>query len=180
MKQQSIVLALVLAAAGCGSEPPLIHENFKFNQLGFHPLGEKIAVIPAGDAGEFALLNAEGSEVYRAPLGEPRSWPYSDEQVRIADFSAYTGSGRFKLRAGKLPPSPEFGIDPDAYRDLNRARIGRLRKPARGLDHFLARRVVRRRRLQQIHRKLRHQRLHPAGRLRAFPVLLPVARSRHS
>jgi endoglucanase len=123
MKQQSIVLALVLAAAGCGSEPPLIHENFKFNQLGFHPLGEKIAVIPAGDAVEFVLLDAAGSEVYRAPLGEPRAWPYSEEQVRIADFSAYTGSGRFKLRAGKLPPSPEFGIDPDAYRDLNRAAL---------------------------------------------------------
>jgi endoglucanase len=124
MKHRLVVVALILAAlAGCGSEPPLVHENFKFNQFGFLPWGEKLAVIPAGEATEFVLTTPDGNEVYKGPLSEPRTWPYSDEQVRVADFSAYTGSGNFQLRAGTLPPTPVFSIGPGVYRDLHAAAL---------------------------------------------------------
>ena len=74
MKLPGFVLAMVVAGiGGCNSEPPLIHDNFKFNQLGFHPQSEKIAVIPAGDAQEFALISADGQEVYKGRLSAPVS-----------------------------------------------------------------------------------------------------------
>lgn len=127
MKQHQVVLASILAAvAGCSGEPPLIHDNFKFNQLGFHPLGEKIAVIPAGSVGksqEFVVTTPDGKEVYKGTLGEARAWPHSGEEVRIADFSEFEGSGEFRLRAGSLPPSPVFSIKPEVYRDLNAAAL---------------------------------------------------------
>jgi endoglucanase len=122
MKLYRLIVLLALSGIG-GCSEPVIHENFKFNQLGFHPLGQKVAVIPAGSAKEFALINAEGDEVYKGTLGEPRSWPYSDEQVQIADFSDFTGNGSFQLRAGKLSPTPVFNIATNVYRDLNVAAL---------------------------------------------------------
>ncbi|HEX5056164.1 MAG TPA: glycoside hydrolase family 9 protein [Gammaproteobacteria bacterium] len=124
MKHRHVVPALILVAlAGCASEPALVNENFKFNQLGFLPKGEKIAVIPAGEATEFVLTTRDGTEVYKGALSEPRYWPYSGEQVQVADFSAYTGSGNFRLRAGTLPPTPVFRIGPEVYRGLHAATL---------------------------------------------------------
>jgi endoglucanase len=118
MKYYRIMLLLVLSSIG-GCAEPIIHENFKFNQLGFRPNGEKIAVIPAGKAREFVLTTIDGAEVYKGQLSAPRDWPYSGEQVQLADFSAFTGSGRFQLRAGKLPPSEPFSIEAGIYKNLN-------------------------------------------------------------
>lgn len=124
MKLRGVVTALILSGiGGCSSGPALIHDNFKLNQLGFPPQGEKIAVIPAGQAQEFAVLTADGKEVHKGQLSAPRSWPYSEEQVQVADFSAYTGNGRFHLQAGVLPPSPAFSIETGVYRDLNAAAL---------------------------------------------------------
>lgn len=124
MKLRWVVFALILSGiGGCSSGPALIHDNFKLNQLGFHPRGEKIAVIPANEAQEFAVIAADGKEVYKGQLRTPREWPYSGEQVQIADFSDYTGNGRFHLQAGVLPPSPSFSIETGVYRDLNAAAL---------------------------------------------------------
>lgn len=124
MKLRGVVLAMtIIGIGGCNSDPPLIHDNFKFNQLGFHPNGEKIAVIPAGQTQEFRLIAEDGKEVYKAQLGAPQQWPYSGEQVQIADFSAYTGRGKFQLQTGSLSPSLPFSIEPGIYRDLNIAAL---------------------------------------------------------
>jgi endoglucanase len=124
MKLRGVVLAMLVAGiGGCESDPPLIHDNFKLNQLGFHPQGSKIAVIPAGDAQEFAVITPDGQEVYKGQLSAALAWPHSGEQVQIADFSAYTGNGDFQLRAGKLPPTPVFSIKPGVYRALNAASL---------------------------------------------------------
>src|SRR5689334_6976483 len=124
MKHRHVVPALILAAlAGCASQPALVHENFKFNQLGFLPKGEKIAVIPAGEATEFALTTPDGKEVYKGPLGESHTWHYSEEQVCIAYFSVYTGSSNLHFRAGTLPRPPVFSIVPDAHWDLHAAAL---------------------------------------------------------
>jgi endoglucanase len=122
MKSFRLIVLLALCGIG-GCSEPVIHENFKFNQLGFHRLGQKVAVIPAGNAKEFVLINAEGNEVYKGVLGEARTWAYSGEQVQIADFSDFNGSGRFQLRAGKLAATPVFSIEADVYRGLNIAAL---------------------------------------------------------
>lgn len=123
MKPGPSLLIMLLAAAS--AQATEAGAGIKVNQVGFPPAAQKLAVVPAGQAATFAVVDAHtGKPVLRAKLGAPASWDVSGETVRVADFSALKAPGRYRIRVAGLPDSAPFDVRRDIYRALN---IGALR-----------------------------------------------------
>jgi len=134
-----LVLALPLVLFGCASAPPpqndpatgAVAQNkvakneivspsevpiqIKLNQLGYRPNAKKIAIVPANDAlavaNTFSVVRInDKAEVLRGELSMPLYWPYSDEQVKQADFSALTAPGDYILSVAGSIDSYPFSI----------------------------------------------------------------------
>ena len=103
--------------------PPAPTQPIRFNQLGFYTDGPKIAVVPAVVADTFTLVSAAGEAVFSGELSAPRHWPSADERVRLADFSAHSNAGSYRLQVEGLPPSDSFTIGDNIHDDLNRAAL---------------------------------------------------------
>jgi endoglucanase len=97
-----------------------------FNQVGFLPDGEKIATLPARDAADTSfqivpetpsrLMN---SSVFHGTLAAAQLDEASGDRVALADFSAWTTPGRYRLLAQGRRSEP-FSIGQDVYRDALR------------------------------------------------------------
>lgn len=111
-------LALLTSAADAAGAAAI-----KFNQLGFLPASHKLAVVAAGSADSFALIDAAGKTVLEGRLGAPETWDASGETVRVADFSKLTTPGSYRIRVAGQPDSASFPIAPDAYLALDAAAI---------------------------------------------------------
>ncbi|QYF92597.1 heme-degrading domain-containing protein [Massilia sp. PAMC28688] len=114
------LFTLLLSGAAAAANPPAV----RVNQLGFAPAASKVAVVPAGAAKQFAVIDtASGKAVLRGALGKPSLWEPSGETVRIADFSALRAPGTYRLEVAGLAPSAGFAIQPAPYRSLNAAAL---------------------------------------------------------
>jgi len=113
------LLAPMSPASAAGTAPAI-----KFNQLGFLPAGQKLAVVPAAAAARFSVIDAaSGKQVFEGSLGAAATWDASGESVRLADFSALRTPGSYRLRVAGLPDSAPFPVAADAYRELDAAAI---------------------------------------------------------
>ncbi|MBP1678740.1 MAG: cellulase, partial [Bacteroidetes bacterium] len=56
--------------------------------------------------------------LYQGVLGPASVWPYSQESVRLADFSSVTREGSFVLFVPGVGSSHTFDIRPHAYQGL--------------------------------------------------------------
>jgi neutral trehalase len=99
--------------------PAPVAPDIKLNQLGFLPGAAKVAVVPATDATAFTVIDAAGAVVQRGALGAATAAPDSGETVKLADFSALTAPGRYRLRVAGLADSLPFEVAPGAYQGLN-------------------------------------------------------------
>ncbi|CUI07487.1 glycoside hydrolase family 9 protein [Massilia antarctica] len=114
---------LLLAAGAHGGAAPALGE-IRVNQLGFLPQAHKVAVLPAGAAGEVEVIDAaSGAVAWRGRAGPAATWRESGETVMLADFSALTRPGEYRIRAAGAAPSAPFGVRAGAYADLNRAAL---------------------------------------------------------
>jgi endoglucanase len=114
-------LALAVSLLFAGSA---IGADIKVNQVGFLPASQKLAVVPAGGAASFAVVDAaSGKQVFEGKLGTAASWDASGETVRLADFSGLNKPGKYRIKVNGMPDSAPFAIDPDAYRSLEAAAI---------------------------------------------------------
>jgi endoglucanase len=98
------------------------------NQVGFLPGAAKWAAVPASataNAGtSFSIVDARSSqEVYRGTLRSATDWEPAQEAVRLADFSAFTTPGEYRLRVEGVADSVRLRISPNAYAALNAAAI---------------------------------------------------------
>ncbi len=94
------------------------------NQVGFLPGAAKWAVVPAGAASHFALIEAgTGREVFRGPIGPAAPWAPAQESLRLADFSAFGTPGAYRLRVAGLADSPRFAIGAQAYEAVTAAAL---------------------------------------------------------
>ncbi|TQK11778.1 glycoside hydrolase family 9 protein [Herbaspirillum sp. SJZ107] len=120
---RTLAAALLLVGSSAGTmaaTPPAI----KINQLGFLPASQKLAVVQAGSAARFAILDAaSGRTVFEGDLGAPATWDASGENVRLADFSALRTPGTYRLQVAGLPDSAPFPVGADAYRELDAGAI---------------------------------------------------------
>ena len=117
MKRTVLATALLTLAAGAGSA------EIKVNAVGFLPQSHKLAVIPqALGANRFEVVDADGKVVLDGALGAASRWAPSGETVRVADFSALTQAGAYRVRVGSLLSDP-FTVAQDGYRPLGDAAL---------------------------------------------------------
>lgn len=117
MKRTVFATALLTLAAGAGSA------EIKVNAVGFLPQSHKLAVIPqALHANRFEVVDADGKVVLDGALGAESRWAPSGETVRVADFSALTQAGAYRVRVGGVVSDP-FTVAQDGYRALGDAAL---------------------------------------------------------
>lgn len=98
--------------------------NIRLNQLGFYPDSKKIAVVPGGSATVFSVVSSEDfSVLFSGMLGNARLWSYSGESVRLADFTALTAPGSYRIRVEGFADSPVFEIADGVHGALNKAAL---------------------------------------------------------
>ncbi len=91
----------------------------RLNQLGFLPGGQKLAVLETGRPRSFEVVReADGEVVLRGQTGHAKSWEPARRKAAIADLSALSEPGSYRIRANGLPPSDPFPIDAQAYAAL--------------------------------------------------------------
>jgi endoglucanase len=125
IRRSALLAACLTALAASGSA---CAAAIKFNQLGFLPASQKLAVVTDADgdthSDTFAVVDAaSGKTVLEGRLGAPEKWDASGETVRLADFSRLNTPGNYRLRVAGQPDSAPFPIAPDAYRALDAAAI---------------------------------------------------------
>ncbi len=119
-----LLVALVFSA---GSGSAYGWDTIKINQLGYYPDGPKLAVIPGEETVEFQIIDTAGGEVVFSGMSTvPAYWQYSDEQVMLADFSAFSQTGEFVVRVEGFEDSYPFRIAEDVFREVSRASIKAL------------------------------------------------------
>ncbi|MET0319606.1 MAG: glycoside hydrolase family 9 protein [Duganella sp.] len=111
------------AAFACLGASSVSAADIKLNQLGFLSGAAKVAVVPQTDAAAFTVLGDGGAVVLQGALGAAAASPDSGDTVRLADFSALTAPGRYRLRVVGLPDSLPFDVGPGAYQAVNAGAI---------------------------------------------------------
>jgi endoglucanase len=118
--KQSLVATFATVMLAPGAQAA----GIKVNQVGFLPSSQKLAVVPAGSAAGFAVVDAAtGKQVFEGGLGAAAVWDLSGENVRLANFSTLSVPGKYRIRVVGQPDSAPFSIGPDAYRELDAAAI---------------------------------------------------------
>ncbi|MDR7271912.1 endoglucanase [Pelomonas saccharophila] len=123
------LLPALLTLQSCGHAPTagataVDTTAIQLNQVGYLPGGGKWAALPEVAADSFAVVDAAtGREVWRGPLQPARTWEPAQQKLRLADFSAVSEPGRYRLQVAGLPPSAPFVIAADAYAALNAAAL---------------------------------------------------------
>jgi endoglucanase len=101
--------------------------SIQLNQIGYLPASSKLAVAPAGVKGEGSTFTvaeaATGKVVISGKLSHQAEWLPARQHVQIADFSALTTPGHYRLHINGLPPSDEFVIASNAYETLGNASL---------------------------------------------------------
>ena len=92
--------------------------QIRLNQVGFHPADSKVAAVVGGGT-SFLVLSADRTDtLYQGMLGPTGVWPYSQESVRLADFSPVQQEGSYVLFVPGVGTSHPFDIRPHVYQNL--------------------------------------------------------------
>jgi endoglucanase len=126
----TVVLAAGVAAGSLGADVPAPvpvgagAAAVQLNQVGFLPGAAKWAVLPAQAPERFTIVEADsGREVLPARARPPATWAPAQAAVRLAEFTALTRPGRYRLRVAGWPDSDAFAVTDAAYAALNAAAI---------------------------------------------------------
>lgn len=101
-------------------------ERIKLNQIGFYPKGEKVAIVEgATTVNKFYVLTNEAvpDTVFKGKLSESKTWDYSNENVRKADFSLLLKTGEFVVYIPDVGKSYPFKIDKFLHNTAAKAAI---------------------------------------------------------
>jgi endoglucanase len=120
---------LILMIFFCFSLPLFLNaqdatSEIRLNQLGFYPDAQKIAVVTAGVDGDFAVKTfVSGDVVFTSKLSAPHKSSFSSKVTRIADFSALTKPGIYKISIPGVGDSYSFEIKPEVFNNLTRSLV---------------------------------------------------------
>jgi endoglucanase len=122
-KKVSYLLAFVVIFVTACAGPKDDNTEFRVNQLGYFPGTVKKAVVVNTKAKDFELRTVDGKTVFKGKLSKSRHWDKSGEDVKIADFTAFTKPGKYVLYVdGKQSDCP-FEIKDDLYADAFKAAL---------------------------------------------------------
>ncbi|QIL90155.1 cellulase [Microbulbifer sp. SH-1] len=129
----ALLLATTFGGAPCIQAKPTVSGDLRFNQLGFSPLSEKIAVLVTQDSPEvspkFAVRAVEtGEAMLTGQLKPGHEKTLSGKSTLVADFSGLTTPGHYYLEitgteAADVLRSTPFDVDQEIYQDLAAASI---------------------------------------------------------
>ncbi|MBS0030281.1 glycoside hydrolase family 9 protein [Chitinophaga sp. 22321] len=85
----------------------------QLNQCGFYPYAPKIAVVTVPVTANRFYIVQQHDTVFRGMLGNEQNSAWSATKTRIADFSALTKPGRYKVVVPGVPSSYVFTIGND-------------------------------------------------------------------
>jgi endoglucanase len=123
MKKLIILLLLITAAISPLSAQDTA-SKIRLNQIGFYPDAHKVAVITDDINGEFLIKSVtSGKVVFKSKLSAPHKSVYSPKVTRIADFSAVTAPGIYKLNLPGVGDSYAFEIKPKVFNNLTKGLI---------------------------------------------------------
>jgi len=94
--------------------------TFHYNQVGYFPSAEKLAVIGGAAADTFRILNGKDEYVFSGKLSPEAYWEKSGQYVRTADFSGLSTPGVYRIMCG-ADVSGAFEIGENIYSGLVRA-----------------------------------------------------------
>lgn len=96
----------------------------KLNQTGFYPNAKKVAVVPGAPAGNFQIVSPDGNTVYyTGTLSNANTWSYSNESVRLADFSSFTTPGQYQVKVNGTGTSYTFKIGDNVMDEIARGAL---------------------------------------------------------
>ena len=95
--------------------------GIRLNQVGYLPGAVKTAVFADLEAESFAVVDAAGGEtVLEGTLSAPVENAYAGETDRVADFSALSAPGVYRLLGSDGTESPAFTVGDGVYDELLR------------------------------------------------------------
>jgi endoglucanase len=101
-----LMLLLVFSSISLVAQPPQI----AVNQSGYYPKAPKQAIVASVPrATRFGIISEKGDTVFRGQLSPVRKSKNSVLTTRVADFSAFTQTGKFRVVSGGIA-SPVFSI----------------------------------------------------------------------
>lgn len=123
---RSLALAMVLGSGMIACGPEIyegdngLTEAIRLNQLGFYPEAPKKAVLfNMAESAQFLLVkDSDNQIVFQGKLSDIRSSSFSDRKTQIADFSAFSDTGDFRLVIPQVGSSYPFSINPKVHREL--------------------------------------------------------------
>ncbi|MBN1481507.1 T9SS C-terminal target domain-containing protein [candidate division KSB1 bacterium] len=97
-------------------------QDIRINQIGFYPHGPKTAIVVESSAEQFFITTPDLQDtIYTGTLSAPRSWQYSQETVKQADFSDVTTIGTYIVLVPDMGYSAPFDIKPRVHQEVARA-----------------------------------------------------------
>lgn len=136
-RRRGLALALALLLAALTIIPALAEQEemttvtdttIRVNQLGFLPGAIKTAVLPDAEtaADSFRVVNVQtGETAFEGQWSAPVDNPGAGEVNRVADFTALSEPGRYRVLSSDLA-SPEFDVDEGVYDELFTATVKML------------------------------------------------------
>jgi endoglucanase len=99
--------------------------GIKFNQLGFYPKSKKVAVVNGAKADSFYVVSQNLQDtLFKDTLSASKSWSYSGEVVRLADFSKIQSTGIYYMRVpGLNNVSEAINISDNAFTEIDKASL---------------------------------------------------------
>src|SRR6218665_368395 len=140
MKNLIAGICMVSATVLSGCKPASENNWIRINQLGYLPDGIKTAVWCSKEnkpIASFELIDSAGQQTVFTGKPSPAFGSYGPfQQTQRLDFSAFTQSGSYFLRAGKTT-SPLFRIDNAIYKGAADFCLRYMRQQRSGFNPFL-------------------------------------------
>ncbi|TCC91784.1 cellulase [Pedobacter frigiditerrae] len=101
-----------------------LSENIRFNQLGFYPNAQKIAVVSADSLTKFEIITAkENKIVFSGNLQPSTNVALNGKKTLIANFSDFTKPGDYIIYIPDMGYSYQFSIKNDVFADLAKGTV---------------------------------------------------------
>lgn len=114
------ISACLIAASFCAPDSAgQSSADIRLNQIGFYPGMPKVAVVRNAASSPFYVIASGSTDtVFRGTLTSSQTWPYSNESVSRADFSAVRTSGTYVIAVPGTGTSYPFDVKPRVHQAL--------------------------------------------------------------